>query len=118
MRACSTVVTPTPRADEGRCMAAMEAIAVGIPVIAPDAGPFPYVVRHEDNGLLYATDSVASLQTALARLLGEPGLRARLRGGAQASSAALLARPLSFGDAVSRALGRVTAKAAEYPSPR
>src|SRR5690606_16392049 len=44
--AASVMVTPTLREfPEGRCMAAMEALAVGVPVIAPNSGPFPYLVK-------------------------------------------------------------------------
>ena len=40
-------VTPTKsNFPEGRCMAAMEALAMGVPVIVPDFGPFPFLVKN------------------------------------------------------------------------
>jgi len=70
------VVTPTRSSfPEGRCMAAMESMYLGVPVIAPDFGPFPYLVKNEINGLLYKPDSVEMLRTQLIRILEDPMLR-------------------------------------------
>jgi len=63
------VVTPSrPSFPEGRCMSAMEALAFGKPVVAPDYGPFPYLIKHEQNGLLFKAGDGRALQAALQRL--------------------------------------------------
>jgi glycosyltransferase involved in cell wall biosynthesis len=59
----------------GRVVA--EAQASGVPVVASDSGALPDVVG--DAGLLVAPGDPAALHAALARLLDEPGLWARLR---------------------------------------
>ena len=65
----TVVVTPTQsQFPEGRCMATMEGLVMGIPVIAPDFGPFPYLVKHNVNGLLYKPDSVNDLQNKLFKI--------------------------------------------------
>lgn len=98
------VVTPTrSELPEGRCMAAMEALACGIPVVAPDAGPFPYLVKHGVNGLLFKQDSVMELAAALRRLVVEPGLRAGLSDQAFRDRHHLLEPETRFGAAQSRA---------------
>lgn len=79
----SVVVTPSQsKFPEGFCKAAMEAFYVGTPVIAPDYGPFPYMVRHEVNGLLYTADDVSSLASALQRYFDDAGLQQQLALGA------------------------------------
>lgn len=101
LRAAAVVVTPSRSIfPEGFCKAAMEAFYVGTPVIAPDYGPFPYLVQHEQNGLLYPSDSIPGLQAALERYFTEQGLRSRLELGAVQSGAALVKPRLSFSAAV------------------
>ena len=57
------VVTPTRLSfSEGRCMTAMESLAIGIPLIAPKFGPFEYLIKDHENGLFYTPDSPKSLQ--------------------------------------------------------
>jgi glycosyltransferase involved in cell wall biosynthesis len=89
--ACAiATVTPTRSSfPEGRCMSALESLLLGTPVIAPDFGPFPYLVKHARNGLIYAPDSVQALAQALQVLIDEPDLLARLQDGARRSGAEL-----------------------------
>jgi glycosyltransferase involved in cell wall biosynthesis len=89
--ACAiATVTPTRSSfPEGRCMSALESLLLGTPVIAPDFGPFPYLVKHARNGLIYAPDNVQALAQALQTLIDEPDLLARLRDGARRSGAEL-----------------------------
>ena len=57
------VVTPTQsQFPEGRCMATMEGLVMGVPVIAPNFGPFPFLVKHGENGLLFEPDSSHDIQ--------------------------------------------------------
>jgi len=83
MKQATVLVTPSQsRFPEGFCKSAMEAFYVGTPVVAPDYGPFPYMVKHEDNGLLYRPDDVSALAAALRRLMQDEVLLARLGEGA------------------------------------
>lgn len=107
IKEAGVVVTPTPRKyPEGRCMAAMEALVAGRPVIAPRSGPFPYLVQHEKNGLLYEPDSIVSLREVLARLIGESDLHSQLIEGARDSSSALCAHEFSYYAALKQAFDR------------
>jgi glycosyltransferase involved in cell wall biosynthesis len=59
----------------------LEAQAAGVPVVATGHGGMAEMVRHEQDGLLFAPGDAASLSTALRRLIDEPNLLARLRAG-------------------------------------
>lgn len=61
----------------------IEAFAAGLPVATSDAGGIPYIVRHDDNGLLSPCDDAEALAANALRLLREPGLAARLSGNAR-----------------------------------
>jgi glycosyltransferase involved in cell wall biosynthesis len=65
----------------------VEALAVGTPVIATDAGGVAEVVRDEENGLLVATGDAPALAAAIRRFFADDSLRERLRAGAAASVA-------------------------------
>lgn len=98
------MVTPTQTTcPEGRCMAAMEGLALGVPVIAPDFGPFPYLIKNNVNGLLYEPDSVEDLGRKLHDLLVDQTLYQRLLAGVHHSQKHLLEPETSFSTAVSRA---------------
>ncbi len=56
----------------------VEAMAAGLPVVTSDAGAFPETVRHGLTGLLTPRGDVDALAEALARLLADDGMRARL----------------------------------------
>ncbi|WP_344888958.1 glycosyltransferase family 1 protein [Nonomuraea antimicrobica] len=71
--------------DETFCQAVQEALASGVPVVAPAAGGPLDLVRPEVNGLLYAPDDTSSLRAAVARLAGDAALRARMSRHARAS---------------------------------
>jgi glycosyltransferase involved in cell wall biosynthesis len=66
----------------------VEALAVGTPVLAMDAGGVAEVVHDEVNGLLVPSGDTAALGVAVRRYFGDEGLRERLRGAAAASVAA------------------------------
>lgn len=104
MRRCWVMVTPTRgEFPEGRCMAAMEGQVMGLPVIAPDFGPFTYIVSHGMNGLLFETGSVKSLKQCISDLLADTQLYAQLLVGAEDAGRALVVPPLTFGAAVQKA---------------
>jgi glycosyltransferase involved in cell wall biosynthesis len=56
----------------------LEAWANGVPVVAYRAGGVPWVVRHEQDGLLVRCGDIDGLATALCRLADNPELRRRL----------------------------------------
>ncbi len=72
-------------ADETFCQAVQEALASGVPVVAPaSGGPLDLVVP-EHNGLLYAPDSVRELRVAVGRLAHNLQVRERMAGCARPS---------------------------------
>jgi glycosyltransferase involved in cell wall biosynthesis len=56
----------------------LEAWANSVPVVAYRAGGVPWVVRHEEDGLLVRCGDVRALSAALCRLADHPELRRRL----------------------------------------
>lgn len=103
LRTATVVATPSRASfPEGFCKSAMEALFVGVPVVVPDYGPFPHLVTHEYNGLLYKADDVSSLADQLQRILSDADLHQRLSAGAAASGHALMQPDTTFYKALSR----------------
>jgi glycosyltransferase involved in cell wall biosynthesis len=63
---------------EGIPRAVLEAMAMGLPVVATNVVGTREAVRHEDTGFLVELGDVAGLAAAIARLAHDPALRARL----------------------------------------
>jgi glycosyltransferase involved in cell wall biosynthesis len=78
-----------PSAWENLPHAALEALAVGTPVVARAVGGVAEVVHDGLNGLLVHSGFVEDFAAALDRLVGSPELRERLSAGARASVARL-----------------------------
>jgi phosphatidylinositol alpha 1,6-mannosyltransferase len=74
-------------ADETFCQAAQEALASGVPVVAPAAGGLPDLVRHGGNGYLWRADDPRELRAAVAALIESPEERAAMAARARASVA-------------------------------
>lgn len=60
----------------------LEAQAMGVPIIGTDLGGVAELVRHNENGLRFASDDASDLARQLQRILDEPQLLTRLRAGA------------------------------------
>lgn len=80
MRRASLVVQPSHK--EGWGLTVVEANACGTPVVATRVPGLQDSVRDGENGLLVPRGDASVLAAALARVLGEPGLRADLAAGA------------------------------------
>ncbi|MCO5967714.1 glycosyltransferase family 4 protein [Actinoallomurus soli] len=72
-------------ADETFCQAVQEALAAGVPVVAPAAGGPLDLVKPGYNGLLYPPDDAASLRAAVARLVADAPMRRRMAAHARLS---------------------------------
>lgn len=64
---------------EGLPNALLEALAMEVPVVATRVAGVPRLIRHGENGLVVEPGSPEALAGALAGLLGDGGLRDRLR---------------------------------------
>lgn len=78
---------------EGFGMVITEALAHGLPVVASDAGALAQTLP-ADAGLQVPAGEVAPLQAALAQVLSDATLRARLAAGARAAAASLPTWPM------------------------
>ena len=74
-----------PSISEAMPNALLEAMAVGLPVIASAVGGITDVVEHRQNGLLYASGDVKDLADRLLELARSPKLRAKLGASARQS---------------------------------
>ncbi len=77
--ASSHVLVLPSRCDESYSRVVREARRAGLAVVAPATGGPAEALRHDVDALLVEPDDRGALTEALARLLGEPGLLARLR---------------------------------------
>jgi glycosyltransferase involved in cell wall biosynthesis len=104
---------------EGLPNVLLEAMALGVPVVATRVASVPRLVRHLDNGWLVEPGDEGALAGALARLAGDAALRAHLgQAGHQAVAAGYTfgARMAKVVDLYDRLLGR-QARAAGRGAP-
>lgn len=76
LRAMDIVCVPSLK--DSLPLTALEAMSVARPVIASRAGDLPLAIQDGENGILVEIGSAPALQAAIARLIDDPGLRARL----------------------------------------
>jgi len=76
--AATVTVLPTRGRAEGLGLTLVEALLAGSAVVGTPAGGIPEVIEHDVTGLLVPDGDAAGLARALARLLGDAALRARL----------------------------------------
>jgi glycosyltransferase involved in cell wall biosynthesis len=68
-----------PSLDDPRATVVNEAMASGLPVVISDrCGPIADIVRHGDNGFVFAAGDVTALSHHLDALASDPELRARM----------------------------------------
>lgn len=72
---------------EGFCTAALEAQALGVPVIATRVGGLPEVVRDGETGILVEPGSAGTMADAIVRVLTAPGRRAAMGEAGRANAA-------------------------------
>lgn len=89
---------------ENASLAVYEALAAGLPVVAPRAAGIPGQVRDGQNGLLYPPGDAAGFAAAVARLLDTPALTAHM-----ARTLAAERASLDWDQAFAAWLGAVTA---------
>lgn len=73
--------------EEGMGSVLLDALAFGVPVAATRAGGIPEIVADGETGVLAAVSNPDALAQAIARLLGDPDLRARMGAAARARAA-------------------------------
>jgi glycosyltransferase involved in cell wall biosynthesis len=93
----------------------LEAFLAGLPVVTTNAGGIPYIVRHEDNGLVVSMGDVEGLAAAALRLLDDPALAARLAARAREDAMSLYVWP-AVRDRWESAYQRAAASAGIVPS--
>lgn len=101
------LVTPTRTIfPEGRCEAAIEGLVIGVPVVAPDFGPFRYIIEDKKNGLLFEPDSVRDLEKKIFAIMDDDVFHRQLAEGAKHSGRQFIGPPVLFAQAVQMAFSR------------
>ncbi|MBX6330718.1 MAG: glycosyltransferase [Gemmatimonadaceae bacterium] len=106
-----------PSLSEGLPLALVEAMSASLPIVASDVGGIPEAVTRDVEALLAPPGDPVALAAALARVLGDASLRARL--GAAARRRALRDFSVAtMGDAYERLYRGGAAPAATRAAPR
>jgi len=81
-----------PSETESFGLAALEALACGVPVVASRAGGLPEVIRDGEDGFLLPVGDVDAMAAAVARIVDDAALHRRLSEAARAGAVARFAR--------------------------
>jgi len=68
-----------PSSEESFGLAALEAMACGVPVVASDAGGIPELVAHGEGGFVFPVGDTAAMASCVTTLLSDPRELARQR---------------------------------------
>jgi glycosyltransferase involved in cell wall biosynthesis len=105
-----------PSRSDARPRSIIEAMSLGLPVVASEVGGIPSLVLHDQTGLLVPAADAGALAAALGRLIDSPALRARF-GAAGRQHAEAACRPdltaLEYTELYRRLAGGRQAAAAE-----
>jgi glycosyltransferase involved in cell wall biosynthesis len=71
-----------PSLTEGVPSVVLEAMTLGLPVIATSVGSVPYIISHEENGLLVSPRNPDEIADNITRLIENPSLREKIVGNA------------------------------------
>lgn len=63
---------------EGVPVVLMEAMAIGVPCVAPRINGIPELIRHEVDGLLFSAADVSELVSSLSRMMDDSAMRLRM----------------------------------------
>lgn len=63
---------------EGVPVVLMEAMAIGVPCVAPRINGIPELIRHEVDGLLFSAADVSELVSSVARMMDDSTMRQRM----------------------------------------
>jgi glycosyltransferase involved in cell wall biosynthesis len=99
---CNADVLVVSSLMEGLPVVLMEAMALGVPVIAPRVAGIPELIEHEKTGLLFDPGNWTSLADCLSRMLADRALRERL----QTAGRQRIARDFEIGVAIAPLLER------------
>lgn len=103
---CTLLVLPSRSEGMGRVV--IEAFCRARPVVGSRIGGIPDLVVDGENGLLVPPEDAEALADALARVLLDPDLAARLSRGAAESAPAWIATPDAWASALRRVVDQVT----------
>ncbi len=90
LRSMDVFVLPSRYESQG--IAAMEAMAAGVPVLASKVGGVPGIIVDNTDGILVEPDNPAELSRNICVILGDPGLRERLAANARRKALSLFRR--------------------------
>ena len=90
LRRASVFLLPSQTESFG--LAALEALACGVPVVASRAGGLPEVIRDGEDGFLLPVGDVAAMAAAVARIVDDAALHRRLSATARADAVARFSR--------------------------
>ena len=112
--ACYDVLI-VPSEIDGRPTVVLEALAMGIPVIASAIGGLPELIQHGETGFLCGPNDISGFARCIAELRDDVGLRARMRKSAREFAESHLGierMTAGYADAFHDLL-----QSASYPSP-